>query len=129
MIGTIIIRVVYGLDTSGSGMEYVRIAEESMDCFNAVFEPGRYLVQTFPWLRFVPSWFPGAGFQREFAEWRPRVQSMRDVPWEAAVARKVGSSLLHFFLMLDSDMEMTCLPCRKRVIFLPRRFLPPLLNA
>ena len=101
MIGTIIIRVAYGLDTSGPGMEYIRIAEETTACFNAVFEPGRYLVKTFPWLHFVPSWFPGAGFQREFAKWRPRVQSMRDVPWEAAMARKVGPYAPHS-IMIDS---------------------------
>lgn len=30
--------------------------------------PGRFLVETFPFLRYVPEWFPGAGFQRIFAE-------------------------------------------------------------
>ena len=60
-----------------------------MNVFNVTFQPGRYLVQTFPWMRYIPAWLPGAGFQREFAAARPRVRSMRDVPWEAAVAKKV----------------------------------------
>ena len=90
MVGTTIIRVVYGLDTSGSGDKYVRLAEEAISHFNEVFEPGRYLVNTFPWLRFVPTWFPGANFQRRFASLRPTVRAMRDVPWEAAMERKVG---------------------------------------
>ena len=129
MIGTIIIRIVYGLDTSGSGMEYVHIAEDAMDAFNAAFEPGRYLVQTFPWLRFVPSWFPGAGFQRDFAEWRPRVQSMRDVPWEAAVARKVSPCLSYVVITFDSFAQVTRLTSRKRAMSLPQRFLLPSLSV
>ena len=32
--------------------------------------PGAYLVETLPALRYLPSWFPGAGFQREAAEIR-----------------------------------------------------------
>ena len=90
MIGSTIIRIVYGLDTTGpEGEEYVRIAEDVMTCFNTIYEPGRYLVQTFPSLRHVPAWFPGARFQREFAAWRGRMQAMLDLPWAAAEARRV----------------------------------------
>ena len=90
MIGAIIIRVVYGLDVYGPDEKYVRIAEKSMECFSALFDPGRYLVHTLPWLRFVPAWFPGAGFQREFAAWKPQVTAARDLPWEAAAEKKVS---------------------------------------
>ena len=31
------------------------------------FVPGRYWVEFFPFLRFVPAWVPGAGFQKDFA--------------------------------------------------------------
>ena len=90
MIGCTIIPIVYGLDTSGpEGESYVRIAEDAMDCFNVVIQPGRYLVQTFPSLRHIPAWFPGAGFQREFAAWKERVRAMLEVPWAAAEARRV----------------------------------------
>ena len=83
MIGAMIMRIVYGLDVYGPDEKYIQIAEKSMECFSAVFNPGRYLVQTLPCLRFVPAWFPGAGFQREFAAWRPQVAAARDLPWEA----------------------------------------------
>ena len=89
-IGTTIIRVAYGLDAStGEASKWVHAAEQAMNCFNTAFKPGRYLVQTFPWLWHVPAWLPGAGFQREFAAWRPIVRAVRDGPWEAAAEKRV----------------------------------------
>ena len=90
MIGAMIMRAVYGLDVYGPDEKYVSIAEKSMECFSAIFDPGRYLVHTLPWLRFVPVWFPGAGFQRDFAAWKPQVTAARDEPWEAAVEKRVS---------------------------------------
>ncbi|RDX44537.1 cytochrome P450 [Lentinus brumalis] len=55
LIGAIIIRVSYGLEVIGGNDKYIELAEDTMECFNTVFQPGRYLVQTFPSLRNVPS--------------------------------------------------------------------------
>ena len=80
--------MVYGIDATGeSGRKYIRTAEEVMGFINKAFQPGEYLVQILPWLRFVPAWFPGARFQREFASWRPKVLAVRDGPWEAALKK------------------------------------------
>ena len=82
----IIVRVAYGISATGeAGRKYIHIAEEAMDFIKKVFQPGTYLVETLPWLRFVPAWFPGATFQREFARWRLVAQAARDEPWEAAL--------------------------------------------
>ena len=97
MIGAIIIRVAYGVDVEDKDSVYIRIADRAMDCFNVVFQPGRYLVQTFPWMRHIPAWCPGAGFQREFNAWRPTVRSIHDIPWAAAMEAKVrGRALAPF---------------------------------
>ena len=96
-IGTTIIRVAYGLDASGEGAAHVYLAERAMNCFNTVFQPGRYLVQMFPSLRHVPAWMPGAHWKREFEAWHPTVRAARDGPWEAAAALRVsppGSAVL-----------------------------------
>ena len=31
---------------------------------------GRFLVEAFPWLRFIPEWFPGAGWKKTAREWK-----------------------------------------------------------
>ena len=81
MVSAMIIRVVYGLNVYGPDEKYIQIAEKSMECFSAVFNPGRYLVQTLPWLRFVPAWFPGAGFKRQAARWKESVDAMYMRPY------------------------------------------------
>ena len=81
-----IIRVAYGLEVVDDNDKYVDIAEAAMDCFNIVFQPGRYMVQTFPSLRHIPSWFPGAKFRREFAAWYPTVRKIRKWKFRGSIA-------------------------------------------
>ncbi|KAJ6500993.1 cytochrome P450 [Mycena vulgaris] len=41
---------------------------------------GRWLVDYYPILRFIPSWFPLAHFKRQGAEWRSILDSISEVP-------------------------------------------------
>jgi hypothetical protein len=43
---------------------YIEKAEESMTILTSAILPGSYMVDVLPWLKYVPSWFPGAGFQK-----------------------------------------------------------------
>jgi hypothetical protein len=45
------------------------LAEETRG-FRQAIQPGRFLVDVFPWLRFVPEWFPGTGWKKTAREWR-----------------------------------------------------------
>ena len=42
------------------------------------FVPGKFLVDVLPQLQHVPAWFPGAGFQRIFAQWREAASRMKE---------------------------------------------------
>ncbi|TFK46384.1 cytochrome P450, partial [Heliocybe sulcata] len=44
-------------------------------------KPGRFLVDSFPVLRFIPSWLPGAHFQRELERYRQLLNRENEVPW------------------------------------------------
>lgn len=83
-------RVAYGIELTNMHDEYVDIAEAAMDVFNKAFVPGKYLVETFPSLRFLPSWFPGAKFKREGEAWMPAVQRLVNTPWERTLAKIVS---------------------------------------
>ncbi|CAD6574729.1 MAG: hypothetical protein CYPHOPRED_005487 [Cyphobasidiales sp. Tagirdzhanova-0007] len=48
----------------------------SMQRLFGAFVPGAYLVDLFPALRFVPSWFPGADFKRKAKAWRKEDQQL-----------------------------------------------------
>jgi len=42
--------------------------------------PGRFLVDTFPILRYLPTWFPGGGFHKDAKRWRKMVSETADTP-------------------------------------------------
>ena len=43
--------------------------------------PGAFWVDFFPILQYVPSWFPGAGFQRKAALWKEATNTMAEKPF------------------------------------------------
>lgn len=91
LFGAISIRVGYGIDVDkDKDTDYLGIAERALVIFSQTFLPGKYLVEIFPILRYLPSFMPGAGFKREAAAWYPLVRRMRDVPWEAAITAMVS---------------------------------------
>ncbi|RXW22172.1 hypothetical protein EST38_g3677 [Candolleomyces aberdarensis] len=64
MFGTLIMRVAYGFDDIRQNEALIHNAEALIQGFHKAAAPGRYLVNSFPSLRHVPAWFPGAGFKR-----------------------------------------------------------------
>ncbi|EPQ53791.1 cytochrome P450 [Gloeophyllum trabeum ATCC 11539] len=76
----IIMRVAYGYTVAKDNDLFVRTAEEASQISGLAMAPGRWLVNYFPLLRFVPGWFPGAGFQRQAAIWRKELDKLSGVP-------------------------------------------------
>lgn len=62
--GSIILKLAYGLDCKSYDDPWIAMSEEVQQITAIATEPGRWLVDSFPWLRFVPSFLPGAGFLR-----------------------------------------------------------------
>jgi hypothetical protein len=89
---------VYGYDVKPSNDRFVALSENAVQKLSESFFPGAVAVNTFPILRYLPSWMPGAGFQRFAAgEWtvdrnhyffdscgsecRPITREMRQAPF------------------------------------------------
>ncbi|KAL7284540.1 hypothetical protein ACG7TL_001832 [Trametes sanguinea] len=88
-----IMRVSYGIDVAEENDPYVAAVEEGVATFNEAFVPGAFLVETFPILRHIPSWFPGGGFKRIAAEWQKIAHNMRDAPFNKTLeAIKKGTA-------------------------------------
>ena len=64
--GALLLRVAYGYDVLPDQQHdpLVTIVEEAMRGFSLVSKPGEFLVDTIPILKYIPSWFPGAQFQK-----------------------------------------------------------------
>ncbi|KAL0066768.1 hypothetical protein AAF712_006159 [Marasmius tenuissimus] len=81
MTGTLITLVTYGLDVNPDH-PVIRIAERGIEVSTHVATPGAYLVDTLPILKYVPEWFPGAGFKRKAREWNKIYTEMNVMPFE-----------------------------------------------
>ncbi|KAI1794934.1 CyP450 monooxygenase [Ganoderma leucocontextum] len=87
----VILRAVYGIDISDADTnkateEVVDIVGTVMDAFRTTSVPGAFLVEFVPVLRYVPAWFPGAGFQTRLVNWRAASARMVTLPYEKAKA-------------------------------------------
>jgi hypothetical protein len=73
------------------------LAEAGSDTSAKALIPGTYLVDTFPILKYVPSWIPGAGFKRHALECRKQLVSMLETPFAEMKRRMVGGIFFVFF--------------------------------
>ncbi|KIJ41713.1 hypothetical protein M422DRAFT_229524 [Sphaerobolus stellatus SS14] len=80
----IIMDVVYGYTVTSTNDPYIKIIERAQAAFSESVKPGRFLVETFPFLQYIPSWVPGAGFKRLAKQWRIATISMIEIPFEWA---------------------------------------------
>ena len=91
-----IMKIVYGITVQESDDPYISMAEEALSGVAAAGIPGAFWVDMFPILKYVPSWFPGAGFQKKAARWREGVNSMVENPFRHVQKQLVR--ILFFFL-------------------------------
>lgn len=89
MAGETIMSVAYGLDVQPQNDPYISTAEQGVHPLVAAAVPGAFLVDTLPFLKYVPEWMPGAGFQTKAREWKKLARRMVEVPYEAAKQRIV----------------------------------------
>ncbi len=75
---------------------YYTLVERLATVTNDIATPGQFLVEAFPSLRKLPSWFPGARFKRVAAAWRAESISIRDQLY--ASAKEAMVSALHCVL-------------------------------
>ncbi len=73
---------MYGKDINDLDDEYVVIAQMAMEGQALGHIPGAYWVEYFPIMKRIPSWVPGAGFQKLADKYRPFVEDMRFKPYK-----------------------------------------------
>ncbi|KAF7374566.1 CyP450 monooxygenase [Mycena sanguinolenta] len=72
---------VYGYEVQPTNDHFVGLAENAVKRISDSLFFGAMVVNTFPILRHLPSWIPGAGFQRFAAECRQLTKEMREAPF------------------------------------------------
>ncbi|KAF9445086.1 cytochrome P450 [Macrolepiota fuliginosa MF-IS2] len=84
MAGETVLSVAYGIDIKPKEDPYIQTAEQGVHPLVAAAVPGAFLVDMLPWLKYVPEWVPGAGFQKKAKAWGKLAMRMVDMPFEAA---------------------------------------------
>ena len=74
--------MAYGIKVSTADSIFITHAREGMDAFSATGVVGRYMVDHVPLLKYVPTWFPGAEFQKDAKRWRKSTEIMVEAPFE-----------------------------------------------
>ena len=78
-----ILKLTYGMNISeGNDSDYVRVSELVMAAFAEAGHPGSFLVDLFPSMKFIPAWFPGAGWKRKANYWRKLGEYFSRGPWD-----------------------------------------------
>ncbi|KAF8302321.1 hypothetical protein DL93DRAFT_2067198, partial [Clavulina sp. PMI_390] len=85
----LILRIAYGVNPKCRDEPLVIMAHELAENFEYAIEPGRFAVDTFPFLRYIPIWFPGADFRRLGAKWREQLHTAMGMPFERVKADMV----------------------------------------
>ncbi|KAF8550950.1 cytochrome P450 [Imleria badia] len=81
LAGSIIMKVAYGYELAPSDDYYVTLVEHAVEGLMATFGVG-FMVDLLPILKYIPSWVPGANFQRLASEWLKSVTAMVNLPWD-----------------------------------------------
>ncbi|KAE8361460.1 cytochrome P450 [Aspergillus caelatus] len=102
--GSIILRVGYGYVTEPHTRDpLIELVDKAMEDFSQLVLPGAWLVNFIPMLKYLPSWFPGSGWQETAKAYKKRVTAMRDVPY--AFVRRQLEQQKHVPSYLSSLLE------------------------
>ncbi|KAJ7761965.1 cytochrome P450 [Mycena maculata] len=78
----VVLRITYGYTVQSEHDPIVDLVNNAMAEFSECITPGAFLVDLLPILKYVPSWMPGAGFQRKAKVWADHVSQMLEEPFE-----------------------------------------------
>ncbi|GJJ11036.1 hypothetical protein Clacol_005267 [Clathrus columnatus] len=85
-LGALVLEVTYGIEATSEEDPLLVLSENTVQRVTEAGIPGTYLVDIFPVLKHIPSWFPGAKFQRELNQLGKQVTEMLNKPVEIAKA-------------------------------------------
>ncbi|KAA1465965.1 cytochrome P450 [Dentipellis sp. KUC8613] len=88
--GAIILKISHGYQIKEHNDPFIINADTATDQFSKATEPGAFMVDLLPLLRYVPDWMPGTGWKRTAREWKANLAKMADMPHDF-VKREMAS--------------------------------------
>ncbi|KAG9191377.1 hypothetical protein G6011_09465 [Alternaria panax] len=111
--GAVILRITYGYTPNAKGKDpLVEMAGQTMTDFADSSVPGRWSVDVFPLLRFLPDWCPGTGFKRTARQMADQLVRTAEQPYAFVKSQMKNNTAKTSFLSqaieslgLDPSME------------------------
>ncbi|KAJ7765339.1 cytochrome P450 [Mycena metata] len=79
--GSLSMSIAYGIETLPAQDPLIETAAANLAAVVAAATPGSYLVDVLPFLKHIPAWVPGAGFQRKAQYWKQETAKMLNTPF------------------------------------------------
>ena len=98
-------RAAYGFDDVERNKGIIQTTVTLLAEMGEARKPGRYLVNVFPILKYVPGWLPGAGFQRHFKYLAAKSMQVLHQPFEEAKVFLVRLCELSYCQILSIRFE------------------------
>ncbi|KAK0477607.1 cytochrome P450 [Armillaria novae-zelandiae] len=108
--GSLIMKMIYGIEILENNDPFVTLIENANDNFNIASTPGNFLVDVFPALRFLPEWLPGGGFKTLAREWAKAFDDMVDVPYNFAWQQILTGTAPRSFVSVALENEEKITP-------------------
>jgi len=97
-----IIKSVYGTEIKDDNDPFYEIAEVSMLSLSIAGIFGTFYVDFIPFLKYLPRWFPGAGFLKLAKSWERYVHALRDDCFIMLRKKMVRDDRVEIFLIFIS---------------------------
>ncbi|KAF6748927.1 cytochrome P450 [Ephemerocybe angulata] len=110
----IILKVAYGYPMGGYEDEFVRIIDAGFAATVELQAPGRFYVEFLPWLRFIPSWFPGAGFKRYGLQMRDELRLVDQKPFTWAQEQIATGNYIESFTSKQLQEDTPYIPDQEK---------------
>lgn len=93
LAGAIILSVMYGYDVGPKDDYFVKLVESTRPAFGIGLSP-KWLVNSFPVLRLIPSWFPGASFKQYASSINRKIVETQEATYKYAMTTSVRFRML-----------------------------------
>ncbi|KAK7037474.1 hypothetical protein VNI00_010966 [Paramarasmius palmivorus] len=108
LTGAIIMGIVYGHEVTSSDDYFLDLAEKANETLLTVSMSSATIVNMFPFMRHLPGWLPGCGFQRMAREARGRISDIVEKPYSLVIDQMACSNAPGFKALELTPISELC---------------------
>ncbi|KAG5651973.1 hypothetical protein H0H81_006747 [Sphagnurus paluster] len=108
VVAAIVFQVSHGYTVVDDEDSLVALAEKATLEFSLASAPGAFFVDFLPALRYLPDWFPGAGFKKTAKAWRQTAEVLVNEPYDKVKEQVANGTAIPSFT--TSLVEMNASP-------------------